>query len=49
MKKVLSILAIAVMTVGFYSCETESTAEEEQLLIEATDDDEYGCEGRDCD
>ncbi len=47
MKKVLSILAIAVMTVGFYSCETESTAEEEQLLIEATDDDEY-CENGTC-
>jgi len=48
MKKVLSILAIAVMTVGFYSCEAESTAEEEQLLIEATDDDEYGCEDEGC-
>jgi len=48
MKKVLSILAIAVMTFGFYSCETESTSEEEQLLIEATDDDEYGCE-EECD
>lgn len=48
MKKVLSILAIAVMTFGFYSCEAESTAEEEQLLIEATDDDEYGCEDEEC-
>ena len=48
MKKVLSILAIAVMTFGFYSCETESTSEEEQLLIEATDDDEYGCEDEEC-
>jgi hypothetical protein len=42
MKKVLSILAIAVMTFGFYSCETESTTEDEQLFIDATDDDEYG-------
>ncbi|WP_350288308.1 hypothetical protein [uncultured Croceitalea sp.] len=39
MKRVLSILAIAVMTVGFYSCEAESTTEEEQLFIDATDDD----------
>ncbi|WP_350292040.1 hypothetical protein [uncultured Croceitalea sp.] len=39
MKRVLSILAIAVMTVGFYSCETESTTEEEQLFINANDDD----------
>ncbi len=47
MKKVLSILAILVMTVGFYSCETESATEEEQLLIQATDDDEY-CEDLQC-
>lgn len=40
MKKVISILAIMVMTVGFYSCEAESTTEEEQLLVNATDDDE---------
>ncbi|WP_394971608.1 hypothetical protein [uncultured Croceitalea sp.] len=39
MKRVLSILAIAVMTIGFYSCEAESTTEEEQLFIEATDGD----------
>lgn len=39
MKKVMSILAILVMTVGFYSCETENTAEEEQLFVNATDDD----------
>ena len=46
MKKVLSILAIAVMTFGFYSCETENTAEEEQLFVDATDDDESEIEER---
>ena len=40
MKKVLSILAVMVMTIGFYSCETENIAEEEQLVVNATDDDE---------
>jgi hypothetical protein len=47
MKKVLSILAIVVMTIGFYSCETESTADEAQLFENATDGD-YTCDGRDC-
>jgi len=47
MKKVVSILAIVVMTFGFYSCETENTAEEEQLFINATDDDEVNPDERD--
>jgi hypothetical protein len=39
MKKVLSILAVVVMTFGFYSCETESVADEAQLFENANDDD----------
>ena len=39
MKKVLSIVAIAVMTLGFISCETESTADQEELFVNASDDD----------
>lgn len=39
MKKVIGILALMVMTIGFYSCETENIAEEEQLVVNASDDD----------
>ncbi len=38
MKKVLSIVALAVMTLGFFSC-TNDTASEDELYIEATDGD----------
>ena len=37
MKKGLSILAVFVMTFGAYSCDNDSTAEDEQLFINATD------------
>ncbi len=40
MKKVLSIVAVAVMTLGFISCETESTADQEELFVNASDDDQ---------
>ncbi|GMN04944.1 hypothetical protein MTsPCn5_03320 [Croceitalea sp. MTPC5] len=40
MKKVLSIVAIAMMTIGFVSCESESTADQEELFVNATDDDD---------
>ena len=39
MKKVVSILAVVVMTFGFYSCTNDNVAEEEQLFIDAGDDD----------
>ncbi len=46
MKKVFSILALALLTVGFYSCETETDVQETEALFEqltidesATDDD----------
>ncbi|MDT0607304.1 hypothetical protein [Croceitalea rosinachiae] len=37
MKKVLSIVAVAVMTLGFVSCEAESMADQEELFINAGD------------
>jgi len=53
MKKVLSIFAVALLTVGFYSCETETDVQDteamyEQLTIDqnATDDDEAQVDGR---
>ena len=46
MKKVVSILAVAVMTFGFYSCTNDSVAEEEQLFIDATDDDDINPDDR---
>jgi len=53
MKKVFSILALALLTVGFYSCETETDVQEteamfQQLQIDqnATDDDDVVIDGR---
>ncbi|MEJ1222124.1 hypothetical protein [Sediminicola sp. 1XM1-17] len=37
MKKVFGILAIAVLSTGLYSCETESNMEETQALYESLD------------
>lgn len=56
MKKVFSILALALLTVGFYSCETETDVQETEALFEqltidesATDDDIIPPDGRDDD
>jgi len=53
MKKVLSILAVTLLTVGFYSCETETDVQDteamyEQLTIDqnATDGDSSEVDGR---
>ncbi len=53
MKKVFSILALALLTVGFYSCETETDVQETEALFEqltidesATDDDVIPPDGR---
>ncbi len=53
MRKVFSILALALLTVGFYSCETETDVQETEALFEqltvdqnATDDDEAVIDGR---
>ena len=40
MKKVFIVFAALFMTVGFTACTNDSTAEEEQLFIDATDDDD---------
>lgn len=56
MKKVFSILALALLTVGFYSCETETDVQETEALFEqltidesANDDDIIPPDGRDDD
>ncbi|WP_293295072.1 hypothetical protein [Allomuricauda sp.] len=56
MKKVFSILALAMLTVGFYSCESETDVQETEALFEqltidesATDDDVMPPDGRDDD
>ncbi|MEY8779953.1 hypothetical protein AB9K32_05970 [Allomuricauda sp. XS_ASV26] len=53
MKKVFSILALALLTVGFYSCETETDVQETEALFEqltidesANDDDIIPPDGR---
>lgn len=53
MRKVLSILAVALLTVGFYSCEAETDVQDteamfEQLTIDqnASDDDVTVPDGR---
>ncbi len=40
MKKTLIVFAAVFMTVGFTACTNDSVAEEEQLFIDATDDDD---------
>ena len=40
MKKVIIVFAALFMTVGFTASTNDSAAEEEQLFIDATDDDE---------
>ncbi|MCR9227527.1 MAG: hypothetical protein NXH90_08925 [Flavobacteriaceae bacterium] len=56
MKKVLSILAMALLTVGFYSCETETDVQDTEAMFEqltldqnATDDDDAAVDGREDD
>ncbi|NVN18416.1 hypothetical protein GUA46_08690 [Muricauda sp. HICW] len=53
MRKVLSILAVAFLTVGFYSCEAETDVQETEAMFEqltldqnATDDDDVAVDGR---
>ncbi|MEM7487089.1 MAG: hypothetical protein AAF348_17920 [Bacteroidota bacterium] len=40
MKKVFLVLAVLAFTFSFTSCETNETADEDQLFIEAIDGDE---------
>ncbi|WP_159076289.1 hypothetical protein [Flagellimonas amoyensis] len=37
MKKLLSILALALLTVGFYSCEAETDIQETEALFQQLD------------
>ena len=37
MRKALSILALALLTVGFYSCETETDIQDTEALFEQLD------------
>ena len=37
MKKLFSILAVALFAVGLFSCEAESTADQEELYIDSPD------------
>lgn len=37
MRKVLSILALALLTVGFYSCEAETDIQDTEALFEQMD------------
>ena len=38
MKKVLSIAAVALFSIGLISCEAENTADQEELYIDSPDD-----------
>ncbi len=49
MKKVISILAMIVLSIGLFSCEAENNIEETEALydieiVDATDDDEGSVE-----
>ena len=37
MKKVLSIVAVALFSIGLISCEAENTADQEELYIDSPD------------
>lgn len=40
MKKVILVLATMAFTLGFVSCEAESTADQEELYIDSPDGDD---------
>ena len=42
MKKVFTILAITVFSLGLFSCEAESTASQEELYIDSPDGNDNG-------
>ena len=46
MKKVLSIFAIAVFSIGLVSCEADSSAEDQALYEQATGGDDTPVQGR---
>lgn len=46
MKKVLSIFAIAVFSIGLVSCEADNSAEDQALYEQATGGDDTPVQGR---
>lgn len=49
MKKVFSILALALLTVGFYSCEAESDVQETEAMFEQLQMDQNATDDADVD
>nr|WP_288933481.1 hypothetical protein [uncultured Allomuricauda sp.] len=49
MKKVFSILALALLTVGFYSCETETDVQETEAMFQQLQIDQNATDGEDLD
>lgn len=54
MKKVLSILAMALLTIGFYSCEAETDVQDTEAMFEqitvdqnSSDDEDVDVDARD--
>ena len=47
MKKVFSILAIALFSFGLFSCEADSTTDQEELYIDSPDDNDREEDKRD--
>ncbi|MCK0159784.1 hypothetical protein [Allomuricauda sp. F6463D] len=45
MKKVFSILALALLTTGFYSCETENDVQETEAMFEQLQMDQNATDG----
>ena len=45
MKKVLSILAVALLTVGFYSCEAETDVQDTEAMFEQLTIDQNATDG----
>ena len=46
MRKLLSILALALLTVGFYSCETETDVQETEALFQQLDQNANATDGQ---
>ncbi|WP_349351365.1 MULTISPECIES: hypothetical protein [unclassified Flagellimonas] len=49
MKKVFSILALALLTTGFYSCETETDVQDTEAMFEQLTLDQNATDGDDAD
>ena len=49
MKKVFSILALALLTTGFYSCETETDVQDTEAMFEQLTLDQNATDGEDHD